>query len=286
MATLTAVVLVPGNAPADGRGTQSSCGGERISSGYGYRTCTFDDEFSNSTLDYRKWQTVETAKTGFHSGDECYVNDATHVSVGSGVLTLRATRSAPTNCTVISTPYQSGMIQSYGLFSQRYGRFEIRAKFPAGQGLQPALWMMPQNSVYGSWPNSGEIDIAEAWGNYPGIVSPHLHFQPATTLATMLGMGVSGAPGNYCSVPSSASAFHTYAVDWSPTSFQFIYDGATCWQTSSWQAAGLTQPAPFDQRFYLILELALGNAATPGNQPDATSQFPAELQVDYVRAWQ
>ncbi|WP_338182036.1 glycoside hydrolase family 16 protein [Jatrophihabitans sp.] len=257
-------------------GTTSTCG--TISApGGGRWHCTFDDEFDGSTLDPAHWQVVKTTQYGFHSGAECYVDDGQHVGVGRGVLTLTVTHSAePVGCGGISTQYASGMVTSSGHFAQLYGRFEIRAKLPAEAGLQPALWMYPQAQTYGRWPTSGEIDIAELFGSSPGSVAAHLHYRGRDGLPT--------SQGGSCSVSDPAGEFHTYGVDWTPTSIAFEVDGRQCADFTNWQPnQPLSQPAPFDHPFYILLELALGN--TSPNLPSAATALPASMEVDYVRAW-
>jgi beta-glucanase (GH16 family) len=239
--------------------------------------CTFDEEFNGHTLNPAHWQVVQTTQYGFHSGQECYVDDGKHAVVGGGVLTLTLTHSAqPVGCGTMSTPYASGMVTSSGRFSQLYGRFEIRAKLPNGSGLQPALWLYPQTETYGHWPGSGEIDIAELFGSSPGQVAAHIHYR-----------GLSGqeqSQGQSCAVNNPDGQFHTYAVDWSPSEITFSYDGHTCTTIKSWTPnRPLAKPAPFDHPFYILLELALGNASP--DLPSSTTPLPARMQVDWVRAW-
>jgi beta-glucanase (GH16 family) len=239
--------------------------------------CTFDDEFDGSAVDPGKWQVLETTQYGFHTGQECFVADHRHVSVANGMLRLTATRSAQAqHCvTTFSTPYRSGMITSTGRFAQRYGRFVVRAELPRGAGVQPAVWMYPQQLTYGPWPDSGEIDIAEAFGSATGQAWPHLHYLGAD--------GQETHPGQACDVHGRAAGFHTYAVDWTPSSFRFTYDGATCLTVGSWTPAPpLAAPAPFDRPFYLLLELATGVGS---NAPTAATILPRSLLVDYVRVW-
>jgi beta-glucanase (GH16 family) len=240
------------------------------------RSCTFDDEFDGSRLDPGHWQVTTTAQNGFHSGSECYVDDGQHVAVRGGRLLLTATRSAAfAPCSVMQTPYESGMVSSTGRFAQTYGRFEIRAKLPHVPGIQPALWMYPQTEAYGHWPDSGEIDIAEIFGSPNGQTWPHLHYLGAD--------GSPAQPGRGCTLHRDASGYHTYTVDWAPRAIRFAYDNATCLTVSGWQPSPpLRAPAPFDKPFYLLLELALGVGA---NQPSAATPLPVTMSVDYVRVW-
>lgn len=245
-----------------------------------YWACSFDDEFSGSTVDTTKWSAFDSIKGGFRGGDECYNHNNATVSGGELHLTVTKAAAAFTCGDGHVTQYNSGLLLSRGKFSQTYGRFEMRAKFPAGVGFQPAFWMLPANPFHTSGYSYGEIDVAEAWGTYPGTVSPHLHY-----VATP-----SPQNGAYCSVPTSASAFHTYTVEWTRTTMTFLYDGRTCWKTTwspiaKYQPAGATAPTPFDQDFYMIVNLATGGDSTPSNRITSSTKLPSQMEVDYIRAW-
>jgi beta-glucanase (GH16 family) len=250
------------------------CGPEIEKSSGGYWVCTFDDEFSGTSLNPAKWDAVTTATTGFTSGGECYVNDPQHIGVSDGHLTLTATKLAgPGHCGPTASLYRSGMVTTRYRFAQTYGRFEVRAKLPPGTGFQPALWMYPRDLAYGD--RSGEIDIAEYFGA-PDVVSPHIHVHDAA--------GVDHAPGADCHVPGASASFHTYAVEWLPSSgIRFLYDGVPCLTLGTWDPGPpLVAPQPFDKPFSMNLELALGSGA---NAPTAGTPFPGKLLIDYVRVW-
>lgn len=243
--------------------------------------CTFADDFNGGTLDASKWIVPLTSTSGYRSGDECYVDNAENVSVSGGHLNLTARREvAPFTCVSpfgnYTTQNTSGTVSTWGKFSQAYGRFEIRARFPDAKvaGLQSALSLYPQDLKYGAWPASGEIDIAETYSEYPDRVIPYLHYvQPAYDPTVT----------NTDCLIKDVSAFHTYAAVWSPTSITITYDGATCLVHKWNPAAPLKSPAPFDQPFIVFLTQALGigdNAFDP-----ATTPLPATTQIDYVHVW-
>lgn len=255
-------------------GESGPCGGNVDRASGGEWVCSFDDEFDGDALNLSKWQVTTTQTIGFtQAAGECYVDDPEHVEVADGELTLRATKlPAPEPCGTITTPYRSGMVFSKDRFAQTFGRFEIRAKLPRGPGFQPALWMYPQSHAYGDL--SGEIDIAESFGG-EDTVAPHLHLHDAT--------GTDHPQGIDCHVEKAAEDFHTYTLEWVPGQFSFIYDGHPCWIVGNWyEAPPLHSPQPFDQPFFLLLQLGLGYGA---NAPSPATHFPAELKVDYVRAW-
>ncbi|HEX2129299.1 MAG TPA: glycoside hydrolase family 16 protein, partial [Solirubrobacterales bacterium] len=236
-------------------------------------SCTFADEFDGDQLDRGKWSVMLTETTGFSHAGECYIDDPRTISVQDGILELSAHElEEPHMCGTRPTPHVSGMIHTKETFAQTYGRFEARIRFPSGSGLHGAWWMWPRDQVYGE--QSGEIDVAEHWGKHPDIVSPYVHIKDAA--------GAERGRGGYCNVTEPGDSFHTYAVEWLPSSgFVFSYDGAPCMTFSDWDpGAPLTFPQPFDQPFFLVMTLALESGAVDENTP-----FPATMQVDYVRAW-
>jgi beta-glucanase (GH16 family) len=236
----------------------------------------------------------------------------------------------------IINPAASARLRTVDTFTFKYGRVEVRAKLPSGDWLWPAIWMMPRYNAYGGWPASGEIDIMESRGNlnyYSGGVhigkeqaSSTLHFGPywpyngyeRATVATQNSRGFD-------------SEFHTYGVEWTNEHIRFTIDGAVTKDITPpaggfWELGGFPsnipspwgsnaenpRMAPFDQKFYLIINLAVGG--TNGFFPDdytgtrkpwsntggnAFAEFwaarnewyptwvgeNAALQIDYVRVY-
>jgi beta-glucanase (GH16 family) len=233
----------------------------------------WSDEFNNDSIDTNHWQ----FETGNHNGWgnrelEFYTDRPDNAYVSNGVLHIVA-RQEGTN----GFAYTSARMKSEGLFAQKYGRFEFRAKFPQGKGYWPALWLMPQDSPYGGWPSCGEIDIVENKGDYPAVVQGTIHYagpdgghRQETALYTFpVGNGV----GN----------FHTYDLDWTTNSISWYVDNQLYEMQTNWSTADATYPAPFDQPFYIIMNLAIGGQYD-GN-PDTNTVFPGEMQVDYVRVY-
>lgn len=267
-----------------GRSTATGpCGGVAIKKASGGNwQCTFEDDFNGTSLDTTKWVVQQTANSGYHSGPECFVDNPANVSVANGTLhlTVRA-EASPFTCVDplgnYTTQYSSGMVSTYGLFNQAYGRFEVRAKLPPAtvRGLQESFWLFPQNPTYGAWPASGEIDFAEVYSLYPDRAIPYFHYNQGGTDPNVT--------NNYCLI-ADISQFHTYTVEWTPTAMTIIYDGTTCLVNKTWNpSAPLVRPQPFDQPFFLALTQALGittNAFDP-----ATTPLPATTLVDYARVW-
>jgi beta-glucanase (GH16 family) len=262
----------------------SPCGASIPKATGGTWQCTWADDFDGTGLDRTKWVPQTTGASGFTDGTSCFVDTPDNVSVGDGVLTLTARKeAAPFTCHDPShgdytTQYTTGMVSTYRLFSQAYGRFEVRAKLPpaAVAGLQESFWLWPDNPIkYGYvWPQSGEIDIAEIYSRYADRAIPYVHYVPATVDPNVT--------NNYCLV-DDISRFHTYAVEWTTSTITIIYDGQTCLVDSWNPASPLVKPQPFDQPFMVALTQALG---VGGNAFDpATTPLPAVTQVDYVHVW-
>jgi beta-glucanase (GH16 family) len=244
--------------------------------------CTFDDEFNGTSLNTTKWTVQQTPTSGYATGPlgyhACYIDRPENVSVSGGYLALTARKEASTfNCgAFFKTQYTAGSVSGFGKFSQAYGRFEVRALVPqaAVPGLQESFWLWPVNSTkYGAQPASGEIDIAELYSQYPTLAMPYIHYKP--------GVFDPNLTSYKCTI--DITKFHTYTLEWTPSSLTVIYDGNTCLVDNWKPAAPLVAPQPFDQPFFLALTQALG-IATNSFDP-ATTPLPATTLVDYARIW-
>lgn len=242
--------------------------------------CTFSDEFAGTALDRTKWVPQRTASSGFSPGGACFVDDPANVSVANGVLRLTARRKLlPFNCQTsggrtFRTNVTSGSVSTFTKFSQTYGRFEVRAKFPATKvkGLQEAIWLWPDVPKYGPWPYSGEIDIAEVFSLHNDRAIPFIHYA-STNFVDMT--------DNYCLL--NPAQFHSYVAEWSETRIRIIYDGNVCIDHEISPLAPLAAPQPFDHPFMVAITQALG--VSP-NAYDAKTPLPATTEVDYVRVWE
>lgn len=253
----------------------------------------WQDEFSGTALDRSKWN----YETGYYLGEDPntwgwgnaelqhYTNSTENVFVSDGQLNIRALndhRSFPQDPNRYAQ-YSSGKINTKNVMSLKYGRVDIRAKLPTGDGIWPALWMLPEDSVYGTWAASGEIDIMEARGRLPGAVSGTIHFGGQWPLNSYL-----GGEYQFPQDQTIASDYHVYSVVWEDDSIKWYVDGKFFFKASREQwysAAAPNNPnAPFDQPFYLIMNLAVGGNFDGGRTPDP-SDIPATMQVDYVRVY-
>ncbi|HUE06943.1 MAG TPA: glycoside hydrolase family 16 protein [Acidimicrobiales bacterium] len=256
--------------------------------------CTFDDEFNGSSLDGSKWSPMLTYASAYRTGplfhQVCYVDNPDTINVSGGTLNLSVVQSAqPIGCQGTSaskaqTNIEGGMVISYNLFSQEYGFFEASAEMPATNvpGLQETLWLYPQNeTLYGPWPDSGEIDYGEFYSEYPNNDVPAIHYPGSSS-------DPNSSDDNCVHTGSSpAGQFHTYAALWTPTSITTYYDGQPCMTDvyGPYVNNPDTAPEPFDQPFFLALTAALGAANGDQYRPGVTP-LPATTKIDWVRSWQ
>jgi len=268
--------------PASGATTAPNCGGELVKKPTGAAwTCTFDEEFNGTALDRTKWVPQLTATSGYTTGalgsKVCYLDSPNVIHESGGYLSLTVRRETKQfKCGNFYTPFDGGTVSTYGKFSQAYGRFEVRAKFPASliRGLHAALWMWPVNPTkYGAEPKSGEIDIAEQYSNMPNVAAPYIHYVSKVKDPNVTNWNCAITPG----------AFSTYVLVWTTTTLTISINGKTCVQDTWAPHTPLVAPQPFDQPFFMVLTQGLGGIGSDSYV--STTPLPATTQVDYVRIW-
>src|SRR6195256_3188209 len=243
-------------------------------------TLAWSEEFNGaegSSPDSSKW-TYDTGGNGWGNNElEYYTNRTQNAQIKSGNLVITAQKETYTGSDGVTRNYTSARLKTQGLFNQAYGRFEARIKIPAGQGMWPAFWMLGNNISSVSWPKCGEIDIMENIGREPGTVHGSLHSSSTTSRTSD-----ASAPFSLPAGQHFADDFHLYAVEWEPGTIRFYVDSNlyATFTPSQWPAGGTWA---FDHPFFLILNLAVGGN-WPGS-PDATSIFPQQMLVDYVRVY-
>lgn len=263
----------------------------------------WQDEFQGVGVDSNRWSFEKNCYGGGNNERQCYVDDPQNVWVDGEYLHIMAIAESITGPAVSdddpnydandvsgSGDFSSGRLRTLGKGDWRYGRFEIRAKLPEGQGTWPAIWMLPTDWVFGGWALSGEIDIVEAVNLKVGgedHLHGTLHFGDAWPDNVYSGTEYQLPDGS-----NPADDFHVYAVEWEEGEIRWYVDGdhyATQTQDGWYSAAALDQPAaPFNQEFHLILNLAVGGdwAGQVNDTGVDASVFPQELIVDYVRVYQ
>jgi beta-glucanase (GH16 family) len=240
------------------------------------------DEFDGSagrSFDRSKW-VADTGGQGFGNQErEFYTTRAENVALdGDGHLVITARAELPTSadtCWYGRCLYTSTRLKTKGLFAQTYGRFEARIRIPHGQGMWPAFWMLGADIDSIGWPKSGEIDIMENIGREPAVAHGTLH-----------GPGYSGAGGigRADTLPHSmyADDFHIFAVAWQPNEIRWYVDGRQYHRMTPADLPTGTKWV-FDHPFFLLINLAVGGG-WPGD-PDASTAFPQQMVVDYVRVY-
>lgn len=185
------------------------------------------------------------------------------------------------------TKYTSGRISTQNKKTFTYGKFEACAKVPAGKGYLPAFWLMANNeNIYGQWPRCGEIDCMEVMGQEPEKVYGTIHYgnPHGESQGTLLTTETAAIEKNF------AEDFHTFTCEWEPGKITWYVDGIKYHEERDWHSTTegvgtLSYPAPFDQPFYVILNLAVGGSWV-GNPDETTSFDNNPFVIDYVRVYQ
>ncbi|HEY0257962.1 MAG TPA: glycoside hydrolase family 16 protein, partial [Candidatus Methylacidiphilales bacterium] len=237
----------------------------------------WSDEFDGDAIDSSKWNFEIDGKGGGNGEREYYTAKSENAHLDQGHLIITAIKDG-TDAEGRRHKFTSARMTTKGKFNWKYGRFEARIKMPTGKGVWPAFWLMPQDSVYGGWASSGEIDIVEEIGDKPSTVFGTIHYGdkwPGNTHT-----------GDKYLLPSGTLAddWHVYAVEWEEGVLRWYFDGNLYQTQTKWYTKAAPFPAPFDQKFFIILNFAVGGA-WPGD-PSPDTVFPQSMDVDYVRVYQ
>lgn len=314
------------------------CGGSGVSDDAATRTDTspfqpdqprsdwqlvWSDEFSGSQVNTSKWNFEIDCRGGGNQERQCYTDSADNAFVKDGVLNIVALPAKEENGVKPEKPYTSARINTKGNGDFKYGRFEIRAQMPEGQGAWPAIWMMPTDEVYGGWPRSGEVDIVEAVNlkadRADGTAERHVY--GTLHYGKIDANGRHSSTGKAYALPNGANPaddFHTYAIEWDEGEIRWYVDdylyatqrASDVVKNAKGQAVGLRHRgwyaeyyspvtgeeeasytgAPFDQEFFLIMNLAVG-----GSWPESVNETGVDatafangqtLKIDWVRVYE
>ena len=226
----------------------------------------------------------KTGDTSIPDASVVTISDISLVETTANMLPANAFGDNATAGTKVKKSYTSGRISTQNLKTFTYGRFEVRAKVPNGQGYLPAFWLMANDeNVYGQWPRCGEIDCMEVMGQDTNKLYGTIHY----------GNPHAESQGTYTikdGEKSFSDDFHTFTCDWEPGKITWYVDGIKYHEESNWHSTTegqgtLTYPAPFDQPFYIILNLAVGGSWV-GNPNEKTNFDNNPFVVDYVRVYQ
>lgn len=241
-------------------------------------TLVWSDEFDDASLDPQSWffETGDGSEYGIpgwgNNELQYYLPD--NAQLEGGLLKIEARKEL-----IGAFAYTSARINTRDRFAIRYGRIEARMRLPGGQGLWPAFWLLAQDSPYGTWAASGEIDIMEAinlGGSGGNLVYGTIHYGGE--------FPDNESAGQSYLVPSNArDEFHTYSIEWDENEIRWYVDDVMYAMQNNWSSTGGPFPAPFDQPFYIIFNVAVGGN-WPGS-PNASTVFPVTMEVDWVRVY-
>ena len=237
----------------------------------------WNDEFDGPALNLEKWS-YEIGGHGWGNNELQYHSDDDSTAfIRDGKLVLRADLVPQGTGSADNLRYfSSARLRTSGKGDWRYGRIEVKAKLALGQGIWPAIWMLPTDWMYGGWPESGEIDIMEHVGYDPGRVHGSIH-------TGSYNHKINTQRGGSKLLDKISSKFYVYAIEWYEDRIDFLIDDAKYF---SFQNDGKNDfnTWPFNQRFHLLINIAVGGD-WPGS-PDETTQFPTEMEVEYVRVYE
>ncbi|WP_316766192.1 glycoside hydrolase family 16 protein [Pedobacter frigiditerrae] len=232
-------------------------------------TPSWADEFDYNGLPATgKWD-YDLGGSGWGNNEkQYYTNSLANASVADGKLSITAKKES-----MNGMAYTSTRLVTRNKLDVLYGRIEVSAKLPTGKGTWPAIWMLPTDRAYGDWPKSGEIDIME----HVGYDQNNVHF---TTHTEAYYFKINTQKTSTKMIPDASSAFHKYRVDWTPYAVRGYYDDVIIFEFAN-EGKGY-KVWPFDKRFHLLLNLAIGGD-WGGSQGIDDNIFPQKMEVDYVR---
>ena len=234
------------------------------------------DEFNGDAINFEYWNhelgdgTAYGLPAGWGNNElQLYTDQATHSGIDKtdDVSALRITAVEES-----AGAYRSAKLTSQNKISVRFGRVDVKAKMPSGQGIWPAIWMLGDNIDEISWPGCGEIDIVEILGQEPDRMYSTVHFTNSENSLE----SIQGESNNFGDLSAD---YHVYTVEWTPEQIRFLLDG-----TMINELAIEDDMKEFLRSFYIILNVAVGGY-WPGD-PDNTTVFPQQMLVDYVRVYE
>jgi len=237
-------------------------------------TCIWADEFNGSVVDETKWNFEVNGSGGGNGELQYYTRE--NAQVVDGKLVITAIKES-----YLGMDYTSSRLTTKYKGTFKYVRIVVRAKMATGVGTWPAIWMMPLMNAYGGWPDSGEIDIMEYVGYDANRIYSTIHTERFNhNLGTQIGFNRL--------VPNAETEFHDYEMIWSPGYIKTLVDGNTIGEFNYVPAftsdVPYSEAFPFDQEFFLILNLAVGGS-WGGSQGVDVNAFPTTFEIDYARVY-
>lgn len=234
----------------------------------------WQDEFEGTALNENNWNyKIGNGNDGWGNNElQFYREENTSIQDGHLVIEARNQNFSGFN-------YTSSRLTTEGKFTFTHGRVDIRAALPEGQGIWPALWMLGENITTVGWPRCGEIDIMELVGHQPSTVHSTVHYANSAGSHIQSVTGTSNLSGG----EKFSDEFHVFSLIWSQDRMEFYLDD-NLQQVITRSSLGASNPYPFNEPFYFLFNIAVGGN-WPGS-PDATTQFPQHMFVDYIRVFQ
>ena len=235
----------------------------------------WSDEFDYEGLpDETKWD-YDVGGHGWGNNELQYYTDGQNVNVSEGILTIEARKEK-----YEEMDYTSARLISKGKGDFLYGKFEVSAKLPTGVGTWPAIWMLPTDWKYGTWPISGEIDIMEHVGYDQDVIHGSVHTDRFNHTKKTQKSGTKHIEG-------ASEEFHKYSVEWLPDKINFFIDDEHYFTFEPGKILGCPsyKEWPFDKEFHFLLNIAIGGNWGGAQGLDETI-FPQVMEVDYVRVYQ
>ena len=257
------------------------------------------DEFDGNSLDETKWDYYTSGwKDENQQVQNCYRNRPENVNVNGGSLNLVGLYKPGETCTgnTKTGDFTSSFVQTKGKADFKYGYIEARIKMPKNKSTWPGFWMSPSDKKYGEWPNSGEIDIVETKGSNYKFAASDAHWRDKNTPTGQTG----GHRSRQGIIPSTkfdthnTTEWHTYGVKWTEGKLEYFIDGELHHTITEFKNSNSTgnPNGPFDQNFFLRLNLAIGGNYIDApwndahNSVGAAEDFPATMSIDYVRVYE
>ncbi|GAB3823318.1 glycoside hydrolase family 16 protein [Hymenobacter jeollabukensis] len=226
------------------------------------------DDFDGSALNQQKWS-YEVSENWYNNEKQATTSSPNNLFVTNGELHIVARREQSG-----ARQYTSARIVTKGKMNYGFGRLDVRAKLPKGQGIWPAIWMLGIDDATTGWPACGEIDIMELRGHTPNENVMTVHYGTSATAHQQKGTSWRLASGDF------SEAFHTFSLIRSENQLRWFIDGTEVYSVTS----GTVSPYPFNNPFYTILNVAVGGDF--GGDPTTSEPFPKEMLVDYVHFYQ
>ena len=253
----------------------------------------WSDEFEGDNVDMTKWsyelgnwkldEHGNYITNGWGNNEQQFYTDK-NAAVNDDILTISARHENYVDEVQGSYDYTSSRLSTQHKFSTCGGKIEVRSRCDSGKSLWPAIWMLPEDSLYGGWAASGEIDIMEGWGSTPEKICGTIHFGDLWPNNTYLTKDYLFENGD------STENWHTYSIEWEKDYIRWYVDDVLYSEQTDWYSANRQYPAPFDQNFYLILNLAVGGHfdGVDGIYGDSSifANGEKQFQIDYVRVYE